>query len=98
MQPRFVHALVASAFGYAIMTFLMTATPLSMHVMEKISLSKTGLVIQLPVVAMFLPSLVNGNLIKKCGHSHILYSGVVLYSITIIVMLYKNTPAYIILL
>ena len=30
-QPRFLQALMASAFGYAIMTFLMTATPLSMH-------------------------------------------------------------------
>ena len=26
-QPRFLQALVASAFGYAVMTFLMTATP-----------------------------------------------------------------------
>ena len=41
----------------------MTATPLSMHVMEKMSLSKTGLVIQLHVVAMFLPSLITGKLI-----------------------------------
>ena len=30
--------MVASAFGYAIMTFLMTATPISMHVMENMSL------------------------------------------------------------
>ena len=30
-QPRFLQALVASAFAYAVMTFLMTATPISMH-------------------------------------------------------------------
>ena len=47
-QPRFLQALVASAFAYAVMSFLMTATPISMHVMEKISLTKTGFVIQLP--------------------------------------------------
>ena len=75
-QPRFLQALVASAFGYAIMTFLMTATPLSMHVMEKMSLSKTGLVIQFHVVAMFLPSLITGNLVKKFGHSNIMYAAV----------------------
>ena len=63
-QPRFLQALVASAFAYAVMTFLMTATPISMHLMEKISLSKTGFVIQLHIAAMFLPSLVTGNLIK----------------------------------
>ena len=90
-QPRFLQALVASAFGYAIMTFLMTATPLSMHVMEKISLSKTGLVIQFHVVAMFLPSLVTGHLIKKFGHSNIMYSGVFLYSITIIASFFDQT-------
>ena len=90
-QPRFLQALVASAFGYAIMTFLMTATPLSMHVMEKMSLSKTGLVIQFHVVAMFLPSLITGNLIKKFGHSNIIYAGVFLYSITIIASLFDQT-------
>jgi len=90
-QPRFLQALVASAFGYAIMTFLMTATPLSMYVMEKMSLSKTGLVIQLHVVAMFLPSLVTGNLIKKFGHSNIMYAGVFLYSITIITSFFDQT-------
>ena len=47
------------------MAFLMTATPISMHVMEKISLTKTGLVIQLHIAAMFLPSLITGNLIRN---------------------------------
>ena len=28
-QPRFLQAVISSAFGYAIMTFLMTGTPLS---------------------------------------------------------------------
>ena len=90
-QPRFLQALVASAFGYAIMTFLMTATPLSMHVMEKMSLSKTGLVIQFHVVAMFLPSLITGNLVKKFGHSNMMYAGVFLYSITIIASFFDQT-------
>ena len=48
-QPRFLQAIVAAAFGYAIMTFLMTATPLSMHVMDNMSLSKTSMVIQFHV-------------------------------------------------
>jgi MFS family permease len=72
------------------MSFLMTATPISMHVMEKISLSKTGLVIQLHIAAMFLPSLITGNLIKKFGHSKIMYAGVVLFSITILTSLFEQ--------
>ena len=89
-QPRFLQALVASAFAYAVMSFLMTATPISMHVMEKISLTKTGFVIQLHIAAMFLPSLVTGNLIKKFGHSKIMYVGVFLFLITILTSLFEQ--------
>ncbi len=98
-QPRFLQALVASAFAYAVMTFLMTATPISMHLMEKISLSKTGFVIQLHIAAMFLPSLVTGNLIKKFGHSKIMYMGVLFFLVTIITSLFdQNFTNYLIAL
>ncbi len=90
-QPRFLQAMVASAFGYAIMTFLMTATPISMHVMENMSLDKTSFVIQTHVASMFLPSLITGNLIKKFGHSKIMYVGVLLYSVTILLSLLEQT-------
>ena len=90
-QPRFLQAIVAAAFGYAIMTFLMTATPLSMHVMDNMSLSKTSIVIQFHVASMFLPSLITGHLVKKFGHSKIMYAGVFLYSITIIASFFEQT-------
>ena len=90
-QPKFLQAIIASAFGYAIMTFLMTATPLSMHVMEKISLDKTSMVIQFHVASMFLPSLLTGHLIKKIGHSLVMYAGVFLYSITILISFFDQT-------
>jgi MFS family permease len=98
-QPRFLQALIASAFAYAVMAFLMTATPISMHVMEKISLTKTGLVIQLHIAAMFLPSLVTGNLIRKFGHSKIMYVGVFLFLITILTSFFdQNFTNYLIAL
>ena len=98
-QPRFLQALIASAFAYAVMAFLMTATPISMHVMEKISLTKTGLVIQLHIAAMFLPSLVTGNLIRKFGHSKIMYAGVFLFLITILTSFFdQNFTNYLIAL
>ena len=90
-QPRFLQALISSAFAYAVMSFLMTATPISMHVMEKISITKTGYVIQLHIAAMFLPSLITGNLIKKFGHSKIMYAGVLLFSITILTSLFEQS-------
>ena len=90
-QPRFIQALAASAFGYAIMTFLMTATPISMHVMENIDLNKTSIVIQFHVAAMFLPSLLTGYLIKKYKHSRVIYAGLILYSITLMLSIFEQS-------
>ncbi len=92
-QPRFLQAVTAAAFAYAVMSFLMTATPISMHVMEKISLEKTGLVLQFHVAAMFLPSLITGNLIKKFGHSNVMYMGVLFLVVTIVLSLFEQTHA-----
>ena len=91
LQPRFLQAITAAAFAYAVMSFLMTATPLSMHVMENMSLKETGLVLQFHVVAMFLPSLITGNLIKKYGHSAIIYGGVLFFFITVLLSLFEQT-------
>jgi len=92
-QPRFLQAIMAATFAYAVMSFLMTATPLSMHVMEKMSLENTGFVLQFHLVAMFLPSLITGHLIKKFGHSNIIYVGVLFYSVTIVLSLFEQTFA-----
>lgn len=92
-QPRFLQAITAAAFAYTVMSFLMTATPLSMHVMEKMSLERTGLVLQLHLVAMFLPSLITGHLIKKFGYSNIIYIGALFYVVTIILSLFEQTYA-----
>jgi len=83
-QPRFLQAVVSAAFAYAVMSFLMTATPINMHIMGNYSLNKTGIVIQLHIVSMFLPSLITGNLLKKFGHSKIIYSGVGFYILAIL--------------
>jgi predicted MFS family arabinose efflux permease len=92
-QPKFLQAVTAAAFAYAIMSFLMTATPMSMHLTEKMSLEKTGLVLQFHVAAMFLPSLITGHLIKKIGHSSIIYIGVLFLVVTIILSLFEQTFA-----
>ena len=91
LQPRFLQAIISAAFAYAVMSFLMTATPLSMHVMEKMSLEDTGLVLQFHLVAMFLPSLITGHLIKKFGYSNIIYIGVLFYIVTIILALFEQS-------
>ena len=91
LQPRFLQAIIAAACAYGVMSILMTATPLSMHVMEKMSLEKTGFVLQIHVAAMFLPSLITGHLIKKFGHSNIMHIGVLFFIITIVFSLFEQT-------
>jgi MFS family permease len=39
---------------------------------------------------MFLPSLITGNLIKKFGHSKIMYVGVALFFVTILTSLFEQ--------
>jgi len=90
-QQKFLQAIIAATFAYVVKSFLMTATPLSMHVMEKMSLENTGLVLQFHLVAMFLPSLITGHLIKKFGHSNIMYIGVLFYVVSIVLSLFEQT-------
>jgi MFS family permease len=90
-DPKFLQAMVAATFGYVVMAFLMTATPISMHYVHKLSVDKVGLVIQFHVLGMFLPSLFTGNLIKRFGFSNIMYMGVFFYALTISLSLFEST-------
>ena len=90
-DPKFLQAMVAATFGYVVMAFLMTATPISMHYVHKLSVDKVGLVIQFHVLGMFLPSLFTGNLIKRFGFSNIMYMGVFFYALTISLSLFEPT-------
>ena len=90
-DPKFLQAMVAATFGYVVMAFLMTATPISMHYVHKLSVDKVGLVIQFHVLGMFLPSLVTGNLIKRFGFSNIMYMGLFFYALTISLSLFEPT-------
>ena len=88
-DPKFLQAITSAAFAYAVMSFLMTATPISMHIVHQLSLEKTGIVLQFHVLAMFLPSLVTGNLIKKFGYSNMMYLGVLFYFFTILLSFFQ---------
>ena len=92
-EPRFLQAITAASFAYVVMAFLMTATPISMHIIHNMSLEKTGLVIQFHVLSMFLPSLVTGTLIKKFGYSKMMYLGVIFYVLTILMSFFD--PSFI---
>ena len=75
-QPLYYTALVAAVVGYGVMTLIMTATPISMHVMDGHSLDDTAWVIQSHVIAMYLPSLFTGTLIQRFGVFKVMTVGV----------------------
>ena len=78
-------SILSAGIGYTTMSTLMTATPISMNMMHGFSLFSTGIVLQIHVVGMFLPSLITGDLIKIFGHKKMIYSGIIILLITIII-------------
>jgi len=86
-SPIFWVAVLAAAIGYAVMSYIMTATPVSMHVMEGHSLGDTKWVIQSHIFAMFLPSLFSGRLIDRFGANRLMIAGLVLYGLCIVIAL-----------
>ncbi|MEQ9412462.1 MAG: MFS transporter [Cyclobacteriaceae bacterium] len=80
-QPVFWVAILSAAVGYMIMSFIMTATPVSMHVMDGHSLSQTKWVIQSHIVAMYLPSIFAAWIVKKLGITKMMIYGLIAYLI-----------------
>jgi len=82
-QRIFWVAILSAAIGYAIMSFIMTATPVSMHVMDGHSLHDTKMVIQSHILAMFLPSIITGWVIDKLGVTKMMLVGLLAYIICV---------------
>jgi predicted MFS family arabinose efflux permease len=90
-QPVFVVAVLGATAGFGLMTLVMTATPLSMHVNDGYSLEQTASVIQAHVLAMYVPSLVTGFLIEKVGVTRLMFVGALGLLATSIVGLQGHT-------
>ena len=82
LQPIYLVAVLGGTVGYGLMTLVMTATPLSMHVMGDFSLKQTSSVISAHVLSMYLPSLVSGFLIEIFGVARLMFVGAVILLMT----------------
>jgi MFS family permease len=78
-QPVFIVAIVAAALGFGLMSFVMTATPLSMHQLHNHSLEHTKWVIQSHVAAMYLPSLLTIWLGSRIKTKYFLLVGTLMF-------------------
>lgn len=73
-QPAFVAALANSALGYAVMIFVMTATPLAALACA-LSVGQAASIIQWHLVGMFAPAFLAGPLIARLGVTRVLLLG-----------------------
>ena len=74
-QPKLILAITSAVVGYTIMSLIMTATPVSMHEIDRHSLDDTTWVVQSHILAMYVPSLFSGFLIARFGVIRIIQSG-----------------------
>jgi len=75
-QPEFIVAVLAGITSSAVMTFIMTATPISMHVHDGMTVTATRQVITAHLVSMYAPSLVSGWLTRVLGLKTMMLLGV----------------------
>ncbi|HEX4859342.1 MAG TPA: MFS transporter, partial [Usitatibacteraceae bacterium] len=92
-QPVFIVAVISSAFGYGVMNFLMTATPLAMGICGHPYGAAAG-VISAHVVAMFAPSFFTGSLIQRFGVLRVMLAGVAIMALCLAVALAGITIAH----
>jgi MFS family permease len=84
-QPAFGIAVLCAGVGYGVMTFVMTATPLSMHVHDGFTIEQTAGVVRSHVIAMYAPSLFSGYLIERFGVRRMMNLGALLLVTTVAV-------------
>ena len=89
-NPVFVVGMICAAIGYALMSYLMTATPLQVVNVTQLGTSANATIIQWHVVAMFAPSFFTGNLIQRFGTIKILLVGLLAYIVVMITALAGN--------
>ena len=86
-MPVYVVGVVCCAVGYALMSYLMTATPLQVVNVAKLGTSANATIIQWHVVAMFLPSFFTGSVSGRFGAFRILWAGVGFYLCSLVLAL-----------
>lgn len=73
---RYRLAVLGALASYAVMSFIMTATPLSMHVHDGFSSAETTTVITAHLLGMYLPSLVSPLIVRWLGIHRMMLLGI----------------------
>jgi MFS family permease len=86
-EPMLRRAVLAGAVAYCVMSFIMTAAPVSMHSIDHHSVKAITWTIQSHIIAMFLPSLISGRLIARFGERAMMFAGTLLLAASAIISL-----------
>jgi MFS family permease len=73
-QPKFIVAVLGGMIGWAVMSLMMTATPLSM-IACGFDFTDAAFVVQWHILGMYVPSFFTGALIARFGLSRIMLTG-----------------------
>lgn len=84
-QPKYAVAVMAGVFGYLVMSFLMTVTPVAMVDQCGYTFGDSAIVIQGHIIGMYLPSFFTGYLIARYGVTNIMAAGALLQLLCILV-------------
>lgn len=90
-NPTLILAIASGAAAYMVMSLVMTATPISMHLHHGYSIEDTKWVIQSHIAAMFLPSLATIWLFKAFKIRGLMIVGLVCFTATIVIGLIDST-------
>ena len=90
-SPLMLLTIVAGSSAFIVMSFIMTATPIGMHLHQGHSLEDTKWVIQCHIAAMFLPSLFTTWLFRWINSRGLMLVGLVCYCGTIVIGLIDNS-------
>ena len=89
-SPIILLAVAASAVGYGVMSFVMTAGPISMHDHAGHDMQATKWVLQSHILAMYIPSLVYPWLFSRLGFKGMMWAGSMAMVICLLVGFIKD--------
>lgn len=94
-EPMLRRACLAGIVAFGVMSFIMTAAPVSMHRIDHHSADAITWTIQSHILAMYLPSLFSGNLIARFGERSMMMAGSVLLAASALMSLIgHDVPHY----
>ena len=93
-EPMLRRAVLAGAVAFGVMSFIMTAAPVSMHSIHHHGVESITWTIQSHILAMYLPSLFSGQLIGRYGERAIMAAGSLLLGASILTSLLGHDVAH----